>query len=100
MMGIAMKEPCVYIVASHRNGTLHVGVTSDLRRWVFEHKSDAVEGFTKRYAIHRLVHVEFHETMLDAIAREKRLKSRRRAWKLALIERGNPAWRDLYDEIL
>lgn len=93
-----MKRPCVYILASRRNGTLYVGVTSDPVRRIAEHKSDAVDGFTKKYGVHLLVSAEFHETMPDAIRREKQIKEWRRAWKLALIERDNPDWRDLYDE--
>jgi putative endonuclease len=72
-------QPCVYILASHRNGTLYTGVTSDLSRRAWEHKRDAVDGFTNRYGVHRLVYVEFHPTMTDAIAREKRIKKWRRA---------------------
>ena len=91
--------PCVYIVASQRNGTLYVGVTADLGRRVWEHRADVVDGFTKRYGVHRLVYAEFHDTMVEAILREKRIKKWRRAWKLELIERTNPTWRDLYDEL-
>jgi putative endonuclease len=94
------KRPCVYILASQRNGTLYVGVTSDIARRAWEHRSGAVEGFTRRYAVYMLVHVEFHDTMEDAIMREKRLKHWRREWKLALIERENPQWRDLYADLM
>jgi putative endonuclease len=93
------KRPCVYILASRRNGTLYVGVTSDLTRRVRQHHSGQVEGFTRDYAVRRLVFAEFHETMEDAILREKRLKKWRRLWKLKLIEQHNPQWRDLYDEL-
>lgn len=93
------RHPCVYILASGRNGTLYVGVTSDAIRRVWEHKSDAVAGFTKKYGVHMLVYAEFHETMPDAILREKRLKKWNRSWKTALIEGVNPQWRDLYDEM-
>ena len=93
-----MKQPCVYILASQRNGTLYIGVTADLVRRVWEHRTGMVDGFTREYGVHRLVYAEFHATMADAITREKRLKKWRRAWKLELIERDNPAWRDLYDE--
>jgi putative endonuclease len=93
------KRPCVYILASKRNGTLYVGVISDVARRAWEHRSNAVGGFVRDYAVHRLVFVEFHETMADAILREKRIKKRRRAWKLELIERHNPRWRDLYDDL-
>ena len=94
-----MKQPCVYILASERNGTLYVGVTSNLVKRVWEHKSDLVGGFTKRYGVHTLVWYEGHETMASAIAREKAIKEWRRAWKLELVEERNPAWRDLYGEL-
>jgi putative endonuclease len=94
-----MGTACVYILASKRNGTLYVGVTSDIARRVWEHKSDAVAGFTEKYGVHLLVYAEFHETMPDAIVREKQIKKWRRKWKLELIERGNPDWRDLYSDI-
>ena len=94
-----MKQPAVYILASKRNGTLYVGVTSDLGQRVWEHKSDIIEGFTKRYGVHRLVWYELHETMQSAIEREKRIKRWRRRWKLELIERLNPDWVDLYETL-
>ena len=93
-------QPCVYILASKPNGTLYIGVTSDLRRRVWEHRTDVVEGFTKRYGVHILVHFEFHSTMANAIAREKQIKRWRRAWKLQLVARSNPEWRDLYEELV
>ena len=77
-----------------------VGVTSDLARRVWQHRADAGGGFVQRYCVHRLVFVEFHETVADAILREKRIKKWRRARKLELIERVNPQWRDLYDQVL
>ena len=92
--------PCVYIMASGRNGTLYVGVTSALVKRVHEHKSDVVKGFTQAHAVHTLVWFEQHETMESAIGREKALKEWKRAWKLALIEKTNPYWRDLYDDLL
>jgi putative endonuclease len=92
-------RPCVYILASRRNGTLYVGVTSDLSRRVSDHRADIIDGFSKRYAVHVLVYAEFHATMRDAIEREKRIKKWRRAWKIRLIEQTNPTWRDLCDEI-
>ena len=92
-------RPCVYILASQRHGTLYVGVTSDVARRVWEHRTGIVDGFTHRYDVHRLVYAEFHATMADAILREKRVKKWRRAWKIKLIEEGNPDWRDLYEEI-
>ena len=88
------------MLASKRNGTLYIGVTSDLVKRVWEHKNNIVEGFTKRYGVHQLVWYEFHETMESAIIREKRLKDWKRKWKLALIEGGNPDWRDLYDKLI
>ncbi len=93
------KLPCVYILASDRNGTLYVGVTSDLIKRVWQHKNDLVEGFTKRYGIHRLVWYEPHETMETAIKREKNIKKWNRSWKLTLIEKSNPLWKDLFNEL-
>ena len=84
------KQPTVYILSSKRNGTLYVGVTSDLVKRIWEHKNNLVEGFTKRYNVHRLVWYELHERMETAISREKRLKNWKRKWKLELIERSNP----------
>jgi putative endonuclease len=92
-------RPCVYILASGRVGTLYVGVTSDLAHRVWQHRNGVVEGFTKQYAVHSLVFAEFHDTMEEAILREKRVKKWRRAWKIRLIEEANPEWRDLYDQI-
>jgi putative endonuclease len=94
------RQPAVYILASDRNGTLYIGVTSDLVKRVWDHKNDSVDGFTKRYGVHRLVHYELHDDMLFAIAREKQLKKWNRAWKLELIEEKNPEWKDLSDEIV
>jgi len=94
------RRPCVYILASRRNGTLYVGVTGDIARRAWEHRSGAIPGFTRRYDVHVLVFVEFHETMADAMMREKRIKKWRRAWKLELIERENPQWKDLYDDLV
>ena len=91
-------RPCVYILASERNGTLYVGVTGSLQNRVALHKQDLIEGFTKRYGVHRLVYYEMHETMVEAIQREKRLKKWNRAWKLRLIEQMNSEWHDLFDE--
>lgn len=93
------KQPAVYIMASKRNGTLYIGVTSDLSGRVSIHRQDLIDGFTSRYGVHTLVHFEHFETMLDAIAREKSLKKWARARKIALIEACNPGWRDLADEI-
>ena len=94
------KQPAVYILASKRNGTLDVGVTSDLVKRVWEHKNNMVEGFTKQYNVHELVWYELHESMESAIVREKRLKDWKRSWKLKLIESKNPEWVDLFDTIV
>lgn len=94
------KQPAVYILASERNGTLYVGVTSDLVRRVWEHKNDLVEGFSKRYGVHKLVYFELGENMFAAIEREKQLKAGSRKKKLQLIEAKNSDWRDLFDEIV
>ncbi len=94
-----MKQPCVYILASRRNGSLYVGVTSNLHKRVWEHKDNLVKGFTDRYQVKRLVWFELHDNMESAITREKRIKQWRRAWKLSLIERKNLQWRDLTGEL-
>lgn len=85
----------VYMLASGRNGTLYLGVTSNLSRRLFEHQNGLLDGFSKRYNATRLVYAEEHERVDDAIVREKQLKGWRRAWKIALIEESNPEWRDL-----
>ena len=95
-----MKHPCVYILASGWNGTLYVGVTSDLIKRVWEHKSDIIDGFTKQYRVHHLVWFEQHWAMESAIAREKAIKEWRREWKVRRIEMVNPTWRDLYLDLL
>ncbi len=94
------KQPCTYILASQRNGTLYVGVTSDLIKRAWEHKNNVVEGFTKQHEIHKLVYYEMHDSMESAITREKQIKKWYRKWKLELIETSNPEWRDLWTEIL
>ena len=93
-------QPCTYILASRKNGTLYVGVTSDLVKRVWEHKNDFVEGFTRKYEVHNLVWYEAHDTMASAIVHEKRIKEWRRQWKIELIEKENPAWVDLYDQVV
>lgn len=95
-----MKQPCVYILASAKRGTLYIGVTSDLIARVWQHKQSLVDGFTKQYAVNHLVYFEQYEDMLTAIAREKQLKKWNRAWKIELIENGNPQWRDLYQALV
>jgi putative endonuclease len=94
------KQPAVYILSSRKNGTLYVGVTSDLVQRVWEHRNDLVEGFTKRYGVHQLVWYELHESMDSAIKREKRLKDWKRKWKVQLIEKMNADWEDLYPSII
>jgi putative endonuclease len=93
------NQPAVYILASKRNGTLYIGVTSNLLQRVWQHKNDMVEGFTKRYNVRRLVYYEQYTDMMEAILREKQLKKWNRAWKIELIERENPEWRDLWFEL-
>lgn len=95
-----MRQPTVYILASQRNGTLYVGVTSNLIARIWQHKNHLVDGFAARYDTHILVWYEQHDTMLSAIQREKALKRWNRAWKLRLIEEHNPQWTDLYPHIL
>ncbi len=94
-----MKQFYVYILCNKRNGTLYTGVTSDLLKRVYEHKSNFADGFTKKYGIHHLVWYEVHETAESAITREKQIKKWNRKWKLNLIETGNPNWKDLYEEL-
>ncbi len=88
------RQPCVYILASGRAGTLYVGVTSNLMAWLHQHRTGSIAGFTRRHAVNRLVHFELLDDMPSAITREKRLKAWRREWKLNLIERDNPHWED------
>ena len=95
-----MKQPCVYLLSSRRNGTLYTGVTSNLVQRVWQHKNDLVKGFTRKYGVHTLVWFEVHETMPSAIEREKAIKEWRRPWKIELIESVNPQWRDLYEDIV
>ncbi|MGJ4997494.1 GIY-YIG nuclease family protein [Bradyrhizobium sp. HKCCYLS3077] len=95
-----MKQPYVYIMASRRNGTLYVGVTSDLPNRAYQHREGLVPGFTKTHGCKLLVWYEPHETMIAAIEREKQIKSGSRRKKLALIEALNPQWNDLYDTVI
>jgi putative endonuclease len=90
----------IYILASQKNGTLYVGVTADLLRRMEEHKNKLVDGFTKKYAIEKLVYYEIFDDIDQAIKREKCIKTWRRSWKLELIEKSNARWDDLYDKIL
>lgn len=94
------RQPCVYLLASRRNGTLYTGVTSNLLKRVWQHKNNLVEGFTKTHAVHTLVWYELHETMESAILREKCIKNWKRIWKLKMIEAMNPGWRDLYADLV
>ena len=94
------RQPCVYMLASKKNGVLYIGVTSDLVKRIWQHKNDVVEGYTNRYGVHTLVWHELHLTMESAILREKTLKGWKHAWKMRLIEEGNPEWCDLYPTIL
>ena len=89
------RNPCVYILASGRYGTLYIGVTSSLEQRLWQHRNGKTPGFTSRYAVHRLVHFEMLGDMERAIAREKQLKNWRREWKINLINAANPEWRDL-----
>jgi putative endonuclease len=94
------KSFVVYILASGRNGTLYTGFTSDLVKRIWEHRGKFVDGFTHEYGVTRLVWYEQHGTAEEAITREKQIKNWKRAWKLELIEKANPYWNDLYDEII
>ncbi len=94
-----MMAPAVYLLASQRNETLYIGVTSNLIQRIWQHREGLAEGFTKKYQVKTLVWYEQHATMESAIAREKALKKWNRAWKLRLIEETNPQWRDLWPEI-
>ena len=94
-----MKQPAVYIMTNRRNGTLYIGVTSNLPQRVWQHCEGVVPGFTSRYGCKRLVWYEIHESMEGAIGREKQLKGGSRSRKLALIEAMNPNWHDLYETL-
>jgi putative endonuclease len=94
------KEPAVYILASQRNGTLYIGVTSDLVQRIWEHKVTQPDGFTKENHVHILVYYEYYDDMDSAIRREKQMKAWKRQWKIRLIEENNPEWNDLYEEIV
>ncbi|OPH84650.1 GIY-YIG nuclease family protein [Nitrobacter vulgaris] len=94
-----MKQPCVYIITSGRNGTLYTGVTADLPRRIFEHREGLIAGFSKKYGCKSLVWYELHETMTNAITREKQIKAGSRVKKLVLIEGLNPAWTDLFESL-
>lgn len=89
-----MQESYVYILASQRNGTLYVGSTTDLVKRIWEHKNNVIRGFTSKYQIHQLVYYEVHQNIMEAARRERRFKNWYRKWKLNLIEKNNPTWRD------
>ncbi len=93
------KQPAVYIMASDRNGTIYIGVTSNIVKRVWEHKQNLVEGFTKKFSVHSLVYFELHDEMTAAIQREKQIKKWNRDWKKKLIEQQNSYWNDLFLEI-
>ena len=95
-----MKQPAIYIMANKRNGTLYTGVTSNLAGRVYQHKTEATRGFTEKYGCKMLVYYGIHESMVNAIDREKQIKAGSRKKKLALIESMNPGWKDLYEEIV
>lgn len=90
----------VYILASNRNGTLYVGITSNLVRRIYEHKSGLAEGFTKEYGVYDLVYFETHDNINEALLREKQMKKWNRQWKIRIIEEMNPKWQDLYSQII
>ena len=94
------KQPAVYILANRRNGALYTGVTSNLPARVWQHRNDVTEGFAKKYGVHTLVYFELHDEMASAISREKQIKNWQRKWKVKLIEKQNPTWRDLYDDLV
>ena len=89
----------VYIMASKRNGTLYIGITNDLIRRAYEHRNDLVEGFTKKYGVHKLVYYGRTNDIYSTIQREKRFKKWNRQWKIGLIEKANPDWKYLYDDL-
>jgi putative endonuclease len=94
-----MGEYFVYILASKKNGTLYIGVTKNLLKRVDEHKNNLIPGFTSKYSVHNLVYYERYTDIYDAIAREKRMKKWKRTWKMELIEKSNPDWKDLYNNL-
>jgi len=95
-----MKQPAVYIVTNRPKGTLYIGVTSDLIKRIYQHKSHEIEGFSRKYGTDKLVYYELFDDTEIAIKREKQLKNWQRAWKMELIEKANPEWSDLYETLL
>lgn len=94
------KGGWVYILASGYNGTLYIGVTSNIAKRMYEHRHNCADGFTKKYKVHDLVYCEFHDTIEGAILREKQMKEWKREWKINLIKKENPDWNDLYDRVM
>jgi putative endonuclease len=94
-----MKRYFVYILASQRNGTLYIGSTSNIKQRIWQHKNNLILGFTAKYSVYHLVYYEEHQLMIEAAKRERRFKNWCRQWKLNLIEKFNPTWKDLYEEI-
>lgn len=94
------KHYFIYILSNKKNGTIYIGITSNLTKRVYEHKSNLVAGFTRKYGLHNLVYYEIFSTAKDAIHREKQLKWWKRTWKINLIENNNPEWKDLYEKII
>ena len=94
------KQAAVYILASKRNGTIYVGVTTNIIQRIWQHRNNQFTGFIQKYRVHSLVFFEFHESISQAIVREKQLKSWNRQWKLSLIEKNNPHWTDLWEQII
>jgi putative endonuclease len=92
-------QPTVYILASKKNGTIYIGVSSNLQKRVWQHKNNEVEGFTKKYKVHMLVYYELHDDITVAITREKQMKKWKREWKINLIEKNNPNWVDLWENM-
>jgi putative endonuclease len=95
-----MKTPCIYILTNKPKGSLYIGVTSNLSARIYQHKNGFVDSFSKKYNLHILAYFEVHENMYSAITREKQLKKWNRDWKIQLIEKINPSWRDLYYDII
>ena len=95
-----MRQYYVYILASKKNGTLYIGVTNNLLKRVYEHKNNLIGGFTQKYGVHNLVYYEEHNNIGKAITREKQMKTWKRQWKIELIEKFNPPWKNLYCEAI
>ena len=95
-----MKSYYIYILASKKNGTLYIGITSNLIKRAYKHRQGLVNGFTKKYNVYKLVYYETLENVSDAIKREKQLKKWKRQWKIELIKKRNPEWKDLYYEVI